>query len=332
MSDPIPVIICDDSSLARRQMARCLQGWNVEITQAEHGLEAMEAIRAGKGDLLFLDLNMPIMDGYQVLERIQRDDLPTMVLVVSGDIQPDAQKRVKAAGALDFIKKPIDRGVISQILHQYGLLQELNTQPLNKPANPSGNIDSYSFYREIANIAMGQAADRLARLLQVFVHLPVPQVSLRSPEQLNTTITQHNEQDNGVIISQGFVGAGIAGEALLMFDAANISDMARLLGYEQTPDAQTEKEVVIELANVLSGAFLNSLAHLLDISFSQSPPFIMGIHGKFPDLNTATTDWQQVLSIDIRYQITSHQISCDLLVLFSEQSLDALNQRARFFS
>ncbi|WP_315981312.1 response regulator [Aliamphritea spongicola] len=105
-----PLLICDDSSLARKQIARSLpDNLAVEVSFATHGGEALDAIRAGKGDVLLLDLNMPVMDGYQVLEAIQREDLPTMVIVISGDIQPSAYQRVKQLGALDFIKNPSTR-------------------------------------------------------------------------------------------------------------------------------------------------------------------------------------------------------------------------------
>jgi two-component system chemotaxis response regulator CheY len=82
------------------------------------------AIKEGKADVMFLDLTMPNLDGYGVLEAIRREDLPTMVIVVSGDIQPDAQDRVKALGAMAFIKKPIDADKARTVLAEYGILTE----------------------------------------------------------------------------------------------------------------------------------------------------------------------------------------------------------------
>ncbi len=52
------------------------------------------------------NLTMPEMDGYGVLETLQREGLRNKVIVVSGDIQPEAYQRVMGLGALDFIKKP----------------------------------------------------------------------------------------------------------------------------------------------------------------------------------------------------------------------------------
>ncbi len=117
-----PVIICDDSSFARKQMQRAIpNGWDVDISFAEHGQEALEMIRAGKADVMFLDLNMPVMDGYQTMQIIKDEDLPTMVIVVSGDVQPEARTRMLALGVLEFIRKPTDNAKLVEILTQFGL-------------------------------------------------------------------------------------------------------------------------------------------------------------------------------------------------------------------
>ena len=81
---PTSLLICDDSTMARKQVARSLPiGWDVDITFATNGVEALSAIKAGKGDILLLDLNMPVMDGYQVLEAIVKENLPTLVVIIS---------------------------------------------------------------------------------------------------------------------------------------------------------------------------------------------------------------------------------------------------------
>jgi len=67
----IPLLICDDSGMARKQVARSLpDDWEVDIEYATNGLEGLEAIRQGKGEMVFLDLTMPQMDGYQTIGAI----------------------------------------------------------------------------------------------------------------------------------------------------------------------------------------------------------------------------------------------------------------------
>lgn len=120
------VLICDDSNMARKQMARALpDNWPVEVLFAHHGEDAIEQIKANQFEVMFLDLTMPVMDGYQTLEAIRKDDLPILVIVVSGDIQPEAQDRVKKLGAIDFIKKPVDKERIQNVLTEYGIIGEI---------------------------------------------------------------------------------------------------------------------------------------------------------------------------------------------------------------
>jgi CheY-like chemotaxis protein len=117
------VLICDDSNMARKQMSRALpDSWPTEVTFAKNGAEAIEIIKLGGQELMFLDLTMPVMDGYETLEAIRKDDMPILVIVVSGDIQPEARERVKNLGAIEFIKKPVDEGKILNVLIEYGMV------------------------------------------------------------------------------------------------------------------------------------------------------------------------------------------------------------------
>jgi CheY-like chemotaxis protein len=85
-------------------------------------VEALEAYRSGKADVMFLDLTMPVMDGYQVLAQLQKEELNTFVVVITADIQPEAQERVKKLGAMAFIKKPVKTEDINNVLHEFGIV------------------------------------------------------------------------------------------------------------------------------------------------------------------------------------------------------------------
>jgi two-component system, chemotaxis family, chemotaxis protein CheY len=119
----IPLLICDDSNMARKQVQRALpEGWDVEVTFASNGADGLAAIRAGRGEIVLLDLTMPEMDGFQVLEHIRAEDLKSVVIVISADIQPEAHERVMKLGALDFIRKPVNGEKLEETLKKFGLL------------------------------------------------------------------------------------------------------------------------------------------------------------------------------------------------------------------
>ncbi len=324
----LPVLICDDSALARKQMARSLpDDWDVEITFATNGQEGVDAIKAGQGDIVFLDLNMPVMDGYEVLQNICSQDLPAMVIVVSGDIQPEAKEKVMSFGALDFIKKPVGKEKITEILTQYGILTE--TKDVSREIDLQ--VDTRDAYQEVANVAMGQAADLLARLLKVFISLPIPNVNLLEVSELTMALKATEDTDTMSAVCQGYIGAGVAGEALILFHDSSFKDMASLMNYQGELDKHAELEVMMDVSNILIGAFLKGISEQLDMSFSQGHPVVMGQHCKVSDLIHANEGrWKKTLAIEINYVIEDHNIQCDLLMLFTEDSLDTLNKKLTY--
>ena len=118
----LPVLVVDDSTLARKLLIKSLpDDWDVEVAQASDGAAALELYRAGKGAVIFLDLTMPGMNGFEVLEAIRHEGLDAFVIVVSADIQSGAVERAKALGAIGFIGKPVSTEAIRPILREYGL-------------------------------------------------------------------------------------------------------------------------------------------------------------------------------------------------------------------
>ena len=337
------VLICDDSSVARKQMARSLPpGWDIEISFAKHGEEALSAIREGLGDVIFLDLNMPVMDGYETLEHIQKHDLQTLVIVVSGDIQPEAHARVKAMGAVDFISKPTSDKALRELLENFGLYRAAASTPGSAAAPEAaapvikrgevGRISTRDCMQEIANVAMGQAGDLLARLLNAFVKLPIPNVNLLEVSELEMALSLTEHGDTFSAVSQGFIGAGISGEALLIFSDSSFQDIARLLRFDGELDRAAELELEMEIASILVGACIGGIAQQLDITFSQGHPIVMGQHVKVSELVRANARyWKQTLAVEITYEIENYDITCDLLWLFTEDSLDNLNSRFSYW-
>ena len=117
------VTIVDDSKISRKMVIKALPtGCDFEITEASNGEEALAAYRAGKADVMFLDLTMPVMDGFQVLELMQKETINSLVFVVSADIQPEAKERVKKLGGLAFIEKPIKTENIESVLQEYKII------------------------------------------------------------------------------------------------------------------------------------------------------------------------------------------------------------------
>lgn len=119
----IPVTIADDSALSRKMIKRALpEHWDAQIHEAANGKEAISAVESGKADVLFLDLQMPEMNGYEVLQTLRDHHEKTVVIVISADIQPEAVALVNSLGAYRFLKKPLVAEQLQQTLLELGLL------------------------------------------------------------------------------------------------------------------------------------------------------------------------------------------------------------------
>ena len=103
----IKTLIVDDEALARRRLRRLLETERDAdvVGEAANGPDAISAIRELQPDLLFLDVQMPEMDGFGVLQEVGADQLPAVIFVTAFD-----QYAVRAfeVHALDYLLKPFD--------------------------------------------------------------------------------------------------------------------------------------------------------------------------------------------------------------------------------
>ncbi|MBO1518527.1 response regulator [Oceanisphaera pacifica] len=331
----LQILICDDSAFARKQVAGALpQHWEVQIQFACNGIEALEHLRNVGADLLFLDLNMPGLGGYEVLKAIQNEDLQTITVVISGDIQKRAQQQVTALGAIGFIKKPIAAAKLADLLNEYGLYQPNEATPLTDSDHDTNTAISLSEYlQEMANIAMGQASNLLAQLLGVFIHQPIPKVAWIERCDLHMAMSAIDSNTHYSIVGQGFVGAGVSGEALLLFSDSSSEEMAKLLNYDDTNSLAPEIEVLLDMANILFGAFIKGLGEQLDIKFGLSQPNILGQHKQIEELLIQhKQSAEQLLCIEIPYELEQQHISCHLLVLLTADSVTRLEQQLMYLT
>ncbi|MBD3841228.1 MAG: response regulator [Campylobacterales bacterium] len=105
-------LVVDDAKLARKMMIKALKEFIDDqdtIIEACDGKEALEAYKKDNFDLIFMDLTMPIMDGFEATEAILQYNPQAKVIIVSADIQEQAIQKVLEIGAMKFIKKPVDK-------------------------------------------------------------------------------------------------------------------------------------------------------------------------------------------------------------------------------
>lgn len=107
MSDNQPkrILIAEDEKAYSRALVLKLQNAGFEAESVENGEEAIEAIKKGSFDLLLSDLVMPKMNGFQLLEEIKKQGFNIPVIGLSNLSQVDDEKKMREAGAVDFLSK-----------------------------------------------------------------------------------------------------------------------------------------------------------------------------------------------------------------------------------
>jgi two-component system cell cycle response regulator DivK len=108
------ILIADDKASSRELVRTILENLGYEVQEAEDGIRALEAIRSETPDLILLDLQMPGLNGHEVLARLRADqqfvNLPVVALTASA-MAGDRDKAL-AAGFTSYLAKPVTLSIL----------------------------------------------------------------------------------------------------------------------------------------------------------------------------------------------------------------------------
>ncbi|HVT96306.1 MAG TPA: response regulator [Acidobacteriaceae bacterium] len=139
-------LIVDDEELAREELKYLLDAaGSVDVVgEGKNGIEAVELIRTHHPDVVFLDVQMPGLDGFAVLKKLlefgDREQLPQIIFATAYD-----QYAVRAfdVNAIDYLLKPFDRDRVLQALERARLrLQEAGSSGEHRPAQSDVRVDT----------------------------------------------------------------------------------------------------------------------------------------------------------------------------------------------
>jgi len=115
--DPMAnILVTDDSNFLRRRTCSILKAAGHQITEASDGVECMQLIEQNNPDVVFLDLLMPIMDGFEVLKTLKGMAHSVPVIVLTANIQESVRNECLQLGASNFISKPPTEGDVLSAL------------------------------------------------------------------------------------------------------------------------------------------------------------------------------------------------------------------------
>ena len=144
ISGPKKLLIAEDTESVRDVLSRQLQKLGVEADFVEDGKQALEALKTGQYGILFSDLHMPEIDGYELIEIIRKqeaeaaDDKHFPLIVLTADVQMAQRQTYLSHGFDECLLKPVSLGQFQRLLIRWGLLtEEDEKKPSAKaPAKP----------------------------------------------------------------------------------------------------------------------------------------------------------------------------------------------------
>ncbi len=114
------ILVADDDPIGRELVREILESQGYRVTEAGDGAGALSAIRATPPDLVLLDIQMPVLDGFGVIQELRREhqfhSLPVFALTAFA-MRGDKQKAL-AAGFNGYIAKPINVSAFRELIRQ----------------------------------------------------------------------------------------------------------------------------------------------------------------------------------------------------------------------
>lgn len=197
-------------------------------------------------------------------------------------------------------------------------------------SEPAFTEDQRDALQEIANLAMGRAATRLARLLDSFIELSVPRVRMVAVSDAARTLREMTRIDDTVsAVRQGF-RSDIKGEVLVLCRSDSTAQLCSLVSdpYARSSyESIGERELMLDVANLLSGACVSSILEQLGRTPVFSAPGLLGDALTLEEVfQPGVLQWQVALLVEVNFALEHKNFRAHLVMLMAEESIRHMNE------
>lgn len=238
------VLVVDDSHINQRVAAGMLKRLGCTVDVASNGLEGLEALRRRRYDLVVLDCQMPVMDGYVMAEQWRREEDPerrTLVVALTADATVGARDRCLGAGMDDYLVKPIDFDVLASTVRRAVGRRSAGSGKLpalcdvGRVRHASGELD-----RALLDQVRILGDDGFRRVIDRYLE--------SMPERLNDLAAA---MDAGDLITTGSIAHQIVGESGLV-GLRRVEHLAREIELAARSDGRLQDAHLIPLREAFS--------------------------------------------------------------------------------
>jgi len=189
--------------------------------------------------------------------------------------------------------------------------------------------DQRDALQEVANLAMGQAATRLARLLDSFIELSVPRVRVVAVSEAAQALREMTGIEDPVsAVRQGF-RSDIKGEALVICRSDSVDDLCALVSdpYSRSAyESVSQKELMFDVANVLTGACVSCILDQLGRTPVFSAPGLLGDAMTLDEVfQPGVLQWEVALLVEVDFTLEDQSFRAHLVMLMAEESIRHMN-------
>jgi signal transduction histidine kinase/ActR/RegA family two-component response regulator len=113
------VLVVEDTRANQMLIQVILQKAGLEVTVVENGRQAVDAVAGGRYDLILMDMQMPVMNGYEATRTIRSLQIAVPIIAMTAHAMRGDEEKCLAAGCDDYLAKPLDRSQVNRVLQKY---------------------------------------------------------------------------------------------------------------------------------------------------------------------------------------------------------------------
>lgn len=200
----IKVLLVEDSATNRRMMQKTLEKNGIRCDCVENGQEALERIQKAKYDIIFMDCQMPVMDGYTAAQEIRKREKSgehSLIIALTANALKGDKEKCLAAGMDDYISKPIDIHQLFSKINKYLKIDEAVEEVQRKQyADPLFRLtEEIGFEKE-------EAREFLLDYIEETIHTTFSEIEVIQREQKDPSIKKYIHGLKGTSLNFGLTG------------------------------------------------------------------------------------------------------------------------------
>lgn len=312
------ILIIDDSAFMRTRIREAIDKDGHDVLEAANGLKGLHMALAQRPDCIILDLIMPEMDGFKILQALQEQQSCIPVIVVTADIQLSVKKECLALGAAALINKPPQQRELRNVV------REVLSGQKKGPATRQATAEEIDALKELINIGVGRAAGSLNEMLKFRVTLEVPFIKVLTPMQFKSEMKDLGD-GNMSAVKISFHGPFSGTGTLVVAPESATKLIGALSG---TPGGSRSRdnleETLREVGNIVVNGVLGSLGNILKQRLSFSLPAYREISIKDLFFSEKIGNDTVFLIVKTKFNIMRIEVEGNIILLFTVGAFDTL--------